>query len=70
MPDRKKFTLKESDHIIYDKLHAYFGEQDASNDMRELLNTQVPSEQDTTVLPGYHIMPDGSLMPNEEMPQQ
>ena len=60
MPDTK-FTLKEYEQLINDVLNSYFQGQNVTHDLEELgqVNVDVP--------PGYHRMPDGSLMLDSEM---
>ena len=62
MPD-KKFTLKDSDRMIKDVIDSFFQEENITHDLEEL--GQVQGEQE--VPPGYHRMPDGSLMLDSEM---
>ena len=66
MADKKqKFTLEDSDRMIKDVIDSFFQEQNVPHDLEELMGAQGNGE----VPPGYHRMPDGSLMLNSEMEQ-
>ena len=62
MPDNK-FTLKDSDRMIKDVIDSFFQEENVTHDLEELEQVQLGQG----VPPGYHRMPDGSLMLDSEM---
>ena len=64
MPD-KKFTLKDSDRMIKDVIDSFFQEENDTHDEEGLEEVLVTGGQE--VPPGYHRMPDGSLMLDSEM---
>lgn len=69
MPTKdRKFTLKDYEQLIDDVLQPYFQEQNVTHDLEELKKAQGDSGQEAP--PGYHFMPDGTLMLNSEMEKQ
>ena len=60
MPDNK-FTLKDSDRMIKDVIDSFLQGENVTHDLEELAEVQAE------VPPGYHRMPDGSLMLDSEM---
>ena len=65
MPDRK-FTLKDFKRIKEDIFNDFFERNSANYDLKELMKANLLGNEDNVPL-GYHRMPDGSLMPDEEM---
>lgn len=62
---KKKFSLEDSDRMIKDVIDSFFQGQNVTHDLEEL--GQVIGASGREAPPGYHYMPDGSLMLDSEM---
>ena len=62
--DKKdKFSLEDSDKMISDVIDSFFQGENVTHDIEELGSVTGLGEAP----PGYHFMPDGSLMLDSEM---
>ena len=61
----KRFTLKDWQAIKQDIFNDFFDKHNEEHDLKEAMKISV-----TGAPPGYHVMGDGSLMSDSEMPQE
>lgn len=62
-----KFSLKDSDRMIRDVIEEFFAQHSFNYDYKQLVESSLLGNETPA---GFHVMGDGSLMADSEMPQE